>query len=206
MQAILALLPDLLAQRQREILESRESHIRVKSLGTVQQTLNCRMTAFETFQRDASAQQAASEADLATLGKRQSQLESDHSAIEAALLTVQRDLLSLHSARESVNRAECEVTELAAEVRSVRSGSEAALEAPSRPTDAAEECLSGQTGEVAALRAFVQSAQKESALALERLSRGEADITRLAAEVAALRGHSEGAKAARGARGEARRT
>jgi hypothetical protein len=89
---------------------------------------------------------------------------------------------------------ECEVTQLTAEVRSVRFASEAALEALSRRTDAAEECLSGQAGEVTALRAFVESAQKESAILLERLSRGEADITRLAAEVAALRGHSEGAQ------------
>jgi hypothetical protein len=47
---------------------------------------------------------------------------------------------------------------------------------------------------VAALQAFAESAQKESALRLERLSRGEADIARLAAEVAALRGHSNGAQ------------
>jgi hypothetical protein len=35
-QAILALSPDVLAQRQNEILQSREADIRVKSLGTVQ--------------------------------------------------------------------------------------------------------------------------------------------------------------------------
>jgi hypothetical protein len=87
------------------------------------------------------------------------------------------------------------VTQLAAEVqvRSVRSRSEAALEALSRRADVAEEQLSGQAGEVSALRAFGDSAQKDSALALERLSRGEADMARLAAEVAELRGHSEGA-------------
>jgi hypothetical protein len=43
MRAILALLPDFLAQRQRKIHESREAHIRVKSLGTAQQMINCRV-------------------------------------------------------------------------------------------------------------------------------------------------------------------
>jgi chromosome segregation ATPase len=114
----------------------------VKSLETAQQTLNYRMTAFEALQRNSSAQQAASEADLATLGKRQSQLESNYSTIEATLSAVRRDLFDLHSAGESANRAECEVTQLVTEVQSVRSESEAALEALSRRTDATEECLS----------------------------------------------------------------
>jgi hypothetical protein len=45
--------------------------------------------------------QAASAVDLATLGRRQSALENSHSAIEAALLEIGRDLLSLRSARVS---------------------------------------------------------------------------------------------------------
>jgi hypothetical protein len=81
------------------------------------------MTASEALEREASA------ADLATLGRRQSALESGHSVIEAALSAVQFDLLGLRSTHESANRAECEMTELAAEVRSVRSASEAAREA-----------------------------------------------------------------------------
>jgi chromosome segregation ATPase len=100
----------------------------------------------------------------------------------------------LLAARESANRTERELTELAAEVRTVRSGSNAALEALSGQVDAAEERLSREAEEVAALRACVESAQKESALALDRLSLGEADFARLAAEVAALRGLSEGAQ------------
>jgi hypothetical protein len=51
MRAILALLSNFLAERQWEILESREAHIRVKSLGTAQQTIRHRMTAFEALQR-----------------------------------------------------------------------------------------------------------------------------------------------------------
>jgi hypothetical protein len=105
----LALLPDFLVQA------SREAHIRVKSLGTAQQTINCRVTVLEALQREAS------EGDLATLGRRQSALES-HIAIEAALSEVRRDLLGLLAARESANQTEREVTELATEVRSVRSG------------------------------------------------------------------------------------
>jgi chromosome segregation ATPase len=64
----------------------------------------------------------------------------------------------------------------------------------SRRTDAAEERLSDQSPEVGSLRALAESIEKESALALERLSRREVDIARLAAEVAALHAHSEGAQ------------
>jgi hypothetical protein len=81
MQTMLALLPDFLAQRQKEIHKSREAHVRVKSLGTAQQTMSCRVTALEALQRDVSVRQAASAADLATLGRRQNALESGHSAI-----------------------------------------------------------------------------------------------------------------------------
>jgi hypothetical protein len=93
-----------------------------------------------------------------------------------------------------VNRAEREETELAVEVRPVRSASEAALEVLSRRADEAQEQLSGQAGEVAALRASAESAQKESQLALEWLSLAETAVALLAAEVEALRGHSEGAQ------------
>jgi hypothetical protein len=54
MRAILALLSDFLAQRQWEILENREMDIRVKSLGTAQQTINHRMTALEALKRAGS--------------------------------------------------------------------------------------------------------------------------------------------------------
>jgi hypothetical protein len=108
----------------------------VKLLGTVRQILNRRVTVFQLFYRETSAQQAASAADLA---RRQSALESGHSVIEAALSAARRDLFGLRSARESANQAECEVTELVAEVRSVRFASETALEALSQRTDAAEE-------------------------------------------------------------------
>jgi hypothetical protein len=182
MRTILALLPDFLAQRQREIQESREAHIRVKSVGTVQETLNRRVTVLEALQREASAQQTASEAALATLGRRQNAIESDHSAIEAALSEVRRDVFEMRSVRESATQTERELTQLAAEVRSVRSGSEAVLEGLSRRADAAEELLSREAVEVTALGAVAESAQKDSALALERLSRGEADVALLAAE------------------------
>lgn len=62
-QAILALLPDFLAQRQREIVESREKHIRVKSGGEAHQIINCRMATLEALRRDASPLQAASADD-----------------------------------------------------------------------------------------------------------------------------------------------
>jgi hypothetical protein len=179
-RAILALLPDFLAQRPGEILEAREAHTRVKWLVTAQQMIISRVTALEALQRDASARQSA--------------LESGHSPIEAALSEVRRDLLCLRSARESANRAECEVTELTAEVRSVRSKSKAALEALSRRADGAEERLSGEAVEVAALRAVGESVQKESALLHERLSRSEATVAQLAAEIAVLGGRSEGAR------------
>jgi chromosome segregation ATPase len=42
--------------------------------------------------------------------------------------------------------------------------------------------------------ASAESAQKELRLALERLSRAETAVAQLAAEVEALRGHSEGAQ------------
>jgi chromosome segregation ATPase len=166
----------------------------VKSLGIAQPILNYRVSALEAQQRSALAQQAASAEDLATLEMRQSALESDHSVIEAALSEVRWDHLGLRAARESTNRTERELMELAAEVRSVRSGTEAALEALSRQADAAEERPSREAEEFAALWAFA-----ELVLALEWLSRGEADVARLAAELAALRGRPDGAKAARGA-------
>jgi chromosome segregation ATPase len=193
-RTILALLPDFLVQLPLEIRESREAHIRVKSLGVAQQAINWRVTALEVLQREASALHAASADELETLSSRQCQLERSSSVTEATLLAVQRDLLCLHSALESANRWECEVTELAAEVRSIRSASGNAFEALSRRTDAAEERLSGQSDEVASLRVFVESLQKESVLAYERLSRNETDIARLAAEVAVLQGHSDSAQ------------
>jgi hypothetical protein len=91
MRAILALLPEFLAQREKEIHESREAHIRVKSLGTAQQMLICRVTVLKALQRDPSAQQAASAADLTNLGKRQSQIESDRSTVEGMLSALQRE-------------------------------------------------------------------------------------------------------------------
>jgi ABC-type transporter Mla subunit MlaD len=98
-------------------------------------------------------------------------LQSGHSAIEAALSEVRRSLLGLQAARESANRAKRELMELAAEVRSVYSASEAALEGLSWRADGTQELLSRGAAEVAALLAS----------ALERLT----------AEVAALRGRSE---------------
>jgi predicted nucleic acid-binding Zn-ribbon protein len=190
----LALLPDFLVQLPLEIRESREAHIRVKSLGAAQQAINCRVTALEVLQRVALALHAASADELKTLRRQQSRLESSSSTTETALSAVQHDLLCLHSALESANRWECEVTESAAEVRSIRSVFENALQALSRRTDAAEERLSGQSDEIASVWVFAESVQKESALAHEPLSRDEADIARLAAEVAALRSHSDGAQ------------
>jgi hypothetical protein len=66
------------------------------------------------------------------------------------------------------------------------SASDAALEALSRWADSVEERLSREAEEIAALRAFTESAQKDSTLALEWLSQVEADITRLTVEVEAL--------------------
>jgi chromosome segregation ATPase len=152
------------------------------------------MTALEALQRETSALQAVSAAELGTLRNQQSQLESSHSATEAALSAMQYDLLCLHSAFESANRWECEVTELTSEVQSLCSVSEIALEALYRRTDAAEERLSDQSGEVASLQVFAESMQNESVFTRDRLSREEADITRLAVAVAALHSHSDGAQ------------
>jgi hypothetical protein len=133
--------------------------------------------------------QAVSAAALATLESRQTALESSHSGIEAALSSIQCDLSELHSARESANRAECEVTELSAEVHSLHSASEAALEVlevVSRRADEAEERLSHEVEEVTALRVSAESAQKDSALALEQLSLTRSDVARVASEVGAV--------------------
>jgi hypothetical protein len=124
--------PDFLIQQQREILESHEVHIRVKLLGIAHQMINCRVMALEVLLRGASARQTASAEDLLTVGRRQSALESGYSAIEAALSEIRRDLLERLSIYESANWVEHELTELAAEVRSIGSASEEALEAISR--------------------------------------------------------------------------
>jgi hypothetical protein len=78
-------------------------------------------------------------ADLATLLRRQNALESDQSAIEAALSDVLGDLLALRAARRSANRGESQLMGCAAEIQSVHSASETALEALSRRSDWAEE-------------------------------------------------------------------
>jgi hypothetical protein len=49
LRATLALQRDFLTQRQRKILESREGDIRVKSLGTGQQMITCRVKALKTL-------------------------------------------------------------------------------------------------------------------------------------------------------------
>jgi phage-related minor tail protein len=130
--AILSLVPNFLIQQQREILESREMHIRVKLLEIVQQMIKCRVMALETFLCGVSAQQTASTEDLVTVGRRQDALESEYSAIKAALSEIRRDLLGRHSVYESMNWAEHELTELVAEVQSIGLASEAVLETISR--------------------------------------------------------------------------
>lgn len=110
-RAILALLPDFLAQQQLEIFDSHTAHIRVKSLGATQQIINRRMTALEALTREASALQAESAIELRTMERQQNQLESSHSAIEAAISVVRRDLFCVRSAFESANRWECEAPE-----------------------------------------------------------------------------------------------
>jgi hypothetical protein len=71
--------------------------------------------------------------------------------IEATLSEVWCGLFGLHSARESTNRVEHELTELRVEVQSVFSASETALETHSRRADGTQELLSREAAEIAAL-------------------------------------------------------
>jgi hypothetical protein len=159
-RTILALQPGFLAQWQREILESREGHIRVKSLGTGQQMINCRVRALKVLQYNKRRLRKIRR--LSATG------------IEATLSEVWFSLFGLQSARDPTNRAEYELTELTVEVRSVFSASETAGETLSRRADGTQELFSRDAAEVAALRASAKSAQKELALAPEQLSRSEA--------------------------------
>jgi hypothetical protein len=194
MRTLLSLQSDFFVQRQSELLESHETHIRVKSMGITQQTMNCRIAALEAFHRDLLARETASATRLATLERRQNALDNSHSRIETAMSDVRSDLFGLLTSHESSNRIEREVTELTKEVHLIGSTSETALETLSRRADLAEERLSCQTGKVTTLLTLVESVQKESALALERLSQCETAFTQLKSEVSTLRSLSESAQ------------
>jgi hypothetical protein len=60
----LVLLPDFMAQLQSELGESREVHIRVKSMNAEEQTINCWIGALEARQRDISAHHPVIESGL----------------------------------------------------------------------------------------------------------------------------------------------
>jgi hypothetical protein len=98
-RTIFALLPDFLVHRQTEILESCEAHHRVKLIGTAHQTIISRISALETLQRDTSALQTVSAADLSTLARRQTVFEGCHASIGSARSDVQRELLALQAVR-----------------------------------------------------------------------------------------------------------
>jgi hypothetical protein len=171
-QAPLALLCDFLTQRQGEILEileSRESHIHVKSMIAAQQMIISRITALEAFQRDISSCQFASVDDVVSLTLSQTSIEGKYSAIEAMLSNFQNDLLSLQTSQESLNRMECDLFELSTEVRSVLSTSAISQETLSGQMNDVEERLCHQAGEVTELRICAESVQKDLGLALGRL-------------------------------------
>jgi hypothetical protein len=114
--------------------------------------------------------------------------------MEATLSDIQNDLFGLQTARESVNRLECEMTELVKEVRSVRSESESALKILSERVNLTEECLSRQAGEVTSLQSSTESMQNDSVLSLKRHSQCESAIAQLKSEITALRTLTESAQ------------
>jgi hypothetical protein len=86
------------------------------------------MTALDFLQRERQLCRLCPLPNWKRSGKACAKLESSHSVTEAALLAVRCNLCCLHSALVSANRWEFEVTELAAEITSVRSVSETTLE------------------------------------------------------------------------------
>jgi hypothetical protein len=158
MRAILALLLDF------------QAHIRVKSFRAAQQTISCEGTALEDLRRELSALQIVSLADLETSGRRQSHLESHHSATVAELSAVQCDFLCLRSQFASANGFSLSET--------------------------ASVCFLGERTQ----RKSGFLASQVKLYHCERLRNlrwylndsREANIARLAVEVAALRDHSEG--------------
>jgi predicted nucleic acid-binding Zn-ribbon protein len=77
----LALLPDFLAQRQSEVRDSLEAPICVKSVNAAQQTINCRINAFEAGQREFSEQHSAIEPELSEMRESANRTERELSEL-----------------------------------------------------------------------------------------------------------------------------
>jgi hypothetical protein len=135
-KALLALLPDFLAQRQSEFRESRESHIRVKSMNAAQQTIKCRLNALEAGQREFSVQHSSIEAELSEMRESADRTERELSEFATEIGRVSstsataREILSLRAdeADERCTRNERGSVGLSAEVEVLRKRSHEAHE------------------------------------------------------------------------------
>jgi hypothetical protein len=126
-----------------------------------QQMIISRITALEAFQRDILSCECASVDDVVSLKLSQAYIEAKYSAIETMLSNFQNDFLSLQTSHKSLNRMECELSELSTEARSVLSTSAISQETLSGQMNDVEEQLSHQAGEMTALQILLNQCRKQ---------------------------------------------
>jgi prefoldin subunit 5 len=177
LRLLLSFLPDFLSQKQLELLDNREMHIRLKQMNTTQQMIISRITALEALQRDVSTRQSSFADTLATLESRQTEIENDYSTIQTVLSSIRQNVSELQCVSDSTNRCERELSELSTELQMFRLTSESVQTAQSDGAAVVESRISRLT-----------DVSDDSVVRIDNV---EAAIVDLKSEVAALRSSSQ---------------
>jgi hypothetical protein len=135
-QALLAALPHFLAQQHREIRESRDSHIHMKSMIAAQQIIICRMDASEARQREVLVHHSAIEAGLLEVRESANRTERELSELMTEVQLIgsmskaarEAFFQRADGADERLTRSENGAARLAAEIEALQAHSDGAHE------------------------------------------------------------------------------
>jgi chromosome segregation ATPase len=145
-------------------------------MNTVQQALLSRLSALEAIQLEESKQNSVLATALSATDKRQTMIENNHSTIESDLASIQKDLLCQQSVLKSMNRTECELSELSIKISSIDFTLKSTEKTHSERIDGLNENLCSISAISDRISVEIENQERELTIAINHLSFVESTV------------------------------